>query len=344
MNPTAFISYCWDTPSEKNEQWVINLAERLKSDGVKVQLDKWAVQPGDPIAPFMQKAIVKSDKVLIVCTPNYKLKADDETGAVGYESNIIAAQIWLTADHRKYITILKEGNDLTSVPIGLQGKCHIRLNDVALFEPQYQVLLQTILRKNADKVIDKPGNKSVLPSNDDYNNLSFSILQQVGNEGVRRYIAHYRERITANRADARAYFGIGLCYLHLSLFDLACRQFGKAVSLAPATAEYHYYYAVSLVKGKKLLEQPQQTIKQIQQHVECALQLDNQQAKYYCFLLMVHFEYYSPLNKIIPGWDIEMVKIKSRDLYRDDGEIERLASLLKIETPLSLSLLLKKDT
>jgi hypothetical protein len=345
MPSTVFISYCWDSPAEKNEAWVLQLATRLKNDGTTVILDKWAVQPGDPIAPFMQRAIAKSDKVLIVCTPRYKQSADDERGAVGYESNIISAQIWLTADHRKFITVLKDGNDLTAVPVGLQGKYHIRLNDAAIFEAQYQLLLNSITGFSENEQVE--GFDSITkaePESEkkDYYNLSFALLSSYDKEVIREYIDFYRRQLTENKTNARACFGIGLCYLHSHLFDIACRQLGKAVQLEPATAEYHYYYALALCRGRRLIELPHEEVMTVLNRLQCALQLDGQQAKYYSFLLLLHEEYFKPAGSHLPHYNIESILQQSHRTYRDEGEIERLAGMLRIESPEGFRILFNK--
>ena len=62
--PKIFISYSWTNPS--HESWVINLAERLVSDGVDVSIDKWDLKEGHDKFNFME-TMVKSpdiDKVL----------------------------------------------------------------------------------------------------------------------------------------------------------------------------------------------------------------------------------------------------------------------------------------
>lgn len=60
MTPKAFISYSWTTPN--HEDWVINLAERLVSDGVDVVIDKWNLKEGHDKYDFME-TMVKSDEI-----------------------------------------------------------------------------------------------------------------------------------------------------------------------------------------------------------------------------------------------------------------------------------------
>ena len=91
-NTSAFISYSWD--NEPHKEWVRELATRLRSDGVDVILDRWHSVPGDQLPMFMEKSIRENDYVLIVCTQNYKKKSDNREGGVGYEGDIITAELF----------------------------------------------------------------------------------------------------------------------------------------------------------------------------------------------------------------------------------------------------------
>ncbi|HXU28070.1 MAG TPA: toll/interleukin-1 receptor domain-containing protein [Bacteroidia bacterium] len=81
--PKIFISYSWTTPT--HEDWVINLAERLVSDGVDVTIDKWHLKEGHDKFAFMESMVKSSDinKVLIILDKKYSEKADARSGGVG---------------------------------------------------------------------------------------------------------------------------------------------------------------------------------------------------------------------------------------------------------------------
>ena len=74
MSVKVFISYAWE--SEKHETWVKDLASRLCKDGIETTLDKWELHKGDEITKFMEAGVRDHDRVLIICTPEYKRKAD----------------------------------------------------------------------------------------------------------------------------------------------------------------------------------------------------------------------------------------------------------------------------
>ena len=172
----AFISYSWDSPA--HQQWVRDLATRLRSDGVEVTLDQWHLVPGDQTPQFMEKSVRESDYVLIVCTPRYKSRSDKREGGVGYEGDIMTAEVVTTRNERKFIPILREENWEASSPSWLLGKYYIDLSDDPYSEHSYQDLITTLLgiRLEAPPVgkskVKKPASKFV----------GDEIREQVGDE------------------------------------------------------------------------------------------------------------------------------------------------------------------
>jgi hypothetical protein len=119
--PTAFISYSWE--SDAHKAWVRQLAEKLRSQGVKVILDQWELTPGGDRAHFMESNIVASDFVIIICTPTYAIKGNKRDGGVGYEAMIITSQLARRILQDKFIPVLRSGNfDDSAVPVWLQSK------------------------------------------------------------------------------------------------------------------------------------------------------------------------------------------------------------------------------
>lgn len=104
-NPKAFISYAWETDEIK--LWVKELAIKLRADGIDAKLDQWEVVPGDQMPHFMEKSVRDNDYVLIVCTPKYKSKSENRVGGVGYEGDIMTAEVLQNSNHRKFIPILE---------------------------------------------------------------------------------------------------------------------------------------------------------------------------------------------------------------------------------------------
>jgi len=140
--PKAFISYSWD--NEEHRRWVRELATRLRSDGVDITLDQWDTAPGDQLPAFMERAIRENDFVLIVCTPHYKEKSDSRLGGVGYEGDIMTAEVSISRNHRKFIPLLRKSNWINAAPSWLSGKYYIDLREDPFPEQKYHELLSTL--------------------------------------------------------------------------------------------------------------------------------------------------------------------------------------------------------
>lgn len=102
----VFVSYSWDNDSHK--EWVFKLCQDLRSKGVDAIIDQ-AMRKGKDLLDFMEKGIANAHRVLVVGTPNYKRKSEEEKGGVKYEQNIIKASILHGIGSDRYITILREG-------------------------------------------------------------------------------------------------------------------------------------------------------------------------------------------------------------------------------------------
>lgn len=142
-NPRTFISYAWE--SDEVKEWVKTLATELRNDGIDAKLDQWEVVPGDQMPHFMEKSVRENDFVLIICTPKYKSKSENRIGGVGYEGDIMTAEVLQTSNHRKFIPILKSGTKDTSIPSWLQGKYYVDLSNQTHYENNYTDLTTTLL-------------------------------------------------------------------------------------------------------------------------------------------------------------------------------------------------------
>lgn len=164
--PKAFISYSWDDVGHK--QWVREFAARLRADGIDATLDQWAVVPGDRLPLFMEQAIRENSYVLIVCTPKYKEKSDKRKGGVGYEGDIMTAEVYAQGNHRKFIPILRRGDWTSAIPSWLGGKYSIDMSSDPYAEEAYGDLIATLhnLRNQAPPVGAGPRQKHAEPLRD----------------------------------------------------------------------------------------------------------------------------------------------------------------------------------
>jgi len=140
---SAFISYSWEDDAHRD--WVRALAERLRADGVDVSIDRWAAVPGDQLTTFMEGAIRENQFVVIICTPRYKHRSDNREGGVGYEGDIMTAEIMTSQNHRKFIPVLRKGSWSEAAPSWLLGKYYINLSAEPYSERDYEDLVRTVL-------------------------------------------------------------------------------------------------------------------------------------------------------------------------------------------------------
>ncbi|MEW6505952.1 MAG: toll/interleukin-1 receptor domain-containing protein [Chloroflexota bacterium] len=140
---SVFISYSWDDDSHR--EWVCSLAKRLRADGVDVTLDRWAAVPGDQLPAFMERAIRENEFVIIICTPRYKQRSDLREGGVGYEGDIMTAEVMTQQNHRKFIPVLRCGTWTEAAPLWLAGKYYINLSADPYSERDYEDLVRTLL-------------------------------------------------------------------------------------------------------------------------------------------------------------------------------------------------------
>jgi hypothetical protein len=200
MSKSAFISYSWD--SDAHRGWVRDLAARLRADGVDVSIDRWAAVPGDQLPRFMEEAIRDNSFVIIICTPRYKQRSDSREGGVGYEGDIMTAEILQKGNRRKFIPVLRHGDRRDALPTWLQGSYVIDLAGNRYSEREYEDLVRTLLdiRETAPP-IGKP--MSTIASASETQNKA----QQGNNSGAIDDIRITRviiEEITSPRKDGTA--------------------------------------------------------------------------------------------------------------------------------------------
>ena len=137
MTKVVFISYSHD--SEEHKAWVRKLADDLSALGdFEILLDQY-MPKGYSFTRYMELGLAKSDKVLVIGTPQYKQKAETGKG-VAFEESIISAEMMNDIDTTKYYPILRSGTFETSFPPILQGRNGDDLTD----DSQYDVVIKEI--------------------------------------------------------------------------------------------------------------------------------------------------------------------------------------------------------
>lgn len=148
--PKAFISYSHDSLDHK--KWVLELAMRLRNNGIDAVLDQWDLGPGDDIPTFMERNVSNCDFVILICTEKYVEKANAGQGGVGYEEMIVTSKMINHMDQRKFIPVVRQAGK-HEVPIFIKSKLFIDFS----IQDDYELNLDNLLRAlHKAPIMDKP--------------------------------------------------------------------------------------------------------------------------------------------------------------------------------------------
>lgn len=154
-NPKVFISYAWG--SKEYQEKVIALARDLMRDGIEVVLDKWSLKEGNDTYAFMEKSVTDSEitNVLILLDPEYEIKANERSGGVGTETQIISPAIYNKVNQEKFLPIIFERGLEGEVPkpAYLKGLLHFDLSKEENYDDEYERLAK---RLYGVEIVKKP--------------------------------------------------------------------------------------------------------------------------------------------------------------------------------------------
>lgn len=149
--PKVFISYSWTSAS--HQEWVLELAQRLMSDGIEVVIDQWDLKPGHDKYKFMESMVNSQDisRVLIILDKKYAERANSRDGGVGTETQIISPGIYQHVSQEKFIPIVKERDEDGNayLPTYLESRIYIDLSSTDQYEENYEKLLRNIHNRPA---------------------------------------------------------------------------------------------------------------------------------------------------------------------------------------------------
>lgn len=108
---TASISYSHESPEYKSK--IRNIADTLRTDfhiDVKGDFYEEDMPFGKQMPSSMHDFIYDTDRVIVALTPQYKTKADDGYGGVGYEAMLITAEVYAELGSDKFVPVILDEN------------------------------------------------------------------------------------------------------------------------------------------------------------------------------------------------------------------------------------------
>ena len=131
QSPTAFISYSHG-PAEHDKR-VLDLADRLRSDGVACEIDSFEVSPPEGWPIWMERHVQESGFVIVVCTATYlrrfsgKEASGKGKGAM-LEGRLISQTLYEEGKNYRFIPIVFEEADVDHIPLVLKGSTYYNLS------------------------------------------------------------------------------------------------------------------------------------------------------------------------------------------------------------------------
>lgn len=145
-NPKLFISYSWSNPI--HEQRVLEIATELRQSGVDVILDKWDLKEGHDSVKFMEKMVNDPDikKVVMVVDEVYAAKANERSGGVGTETQIISKEVYDNQEQDKFVAVIAEKDPTGKpyLPAYYKSRIYIDLSETDSYAENFEILLRWI--------------------------------------------------------------------------------------------------------------------------------------------------------------------------------------------------------
>ena len=144
-----FISYA---QKDINEEKLENLIDILEENNFEIIIDRKKLEAVSDLTNFMETSIRESDYTLVLCTPEYKKRADNRENnptGVGYEARILATKI---SNNAKNIIPILFDNTEESIPDFLKGLIYIDLT--------FEIKNENYIKK-IDELLKKIGIKKI---------------------------------------------------------------------------------------------------------------------------------------------------------------------------------------
>lgn len=173
--PVAFISYSYD--DEAHREWVRKLSNDLRNKGVFTLLDQYE-PAGTDLTDFMKKGIARADKVIIIGTPNYAKKVNQESSGAHFEDQIMTIEMYNGVKY-KFVPILKSGKFNESFPLLLGSKKGFDFSNDDNYTSELQKLADDIKGITAESIppVVIPENKETIMHSADDNLIPTSGLK-----------------------------------------------------------------------------------------------------------------------------------------------------------------------
>ena len=151
---------------------------------------------------------------------------------------------------------------------------------------------------------------------------STAYLEKFDKPAIQKYIAQYSQTLRDSPQDRDALLAIGICYLKLGLYDLADKFFKNLIDYHPAEASGYYYRAICIFKGKRPRTASLPVVRDAEQLISTALELDPANGRYDVLLAAIRYDYYILNGMRVPTPGPEILIASGMSKHVDFFEIQ----------------------
>ncbi|QDV23448.1 SEFIR domain-containing protein [Aureliella helgolandensis] len=193
--PKCFMSYSWTTKQHATR--VLELSTDLVENGVDVVLDKWDLREGHDANHFMETMVSDEAirKVILVCDHEYVRKANERTGGVGTETQIISPEVYRKSRQDKFVAVVFEKNPEGKpfLPAYYSSRIYIDLSTPTSHAENFEQLMRWIF----DKPLYKKPQLGKMPEylKEDAIALGTTSKARRATESVRGALANWRGHV-----------------------------------------------------------------------------------------------------------------------------------------------------
>jgi len=138
-NPAVFISYSHE--SKEHQDRVLNFSNKLRSEGIDCSLDQYEESPPEGWPKWMDKKVMESNFILIVCTETYykRVMGDDVKGlGIKWESTLIYQQLYNAGnENTRFIPVIFNDGKFEYIPNPLQGATFYNVDNSDEYDKLY---------------------------------------------------------------------------------------------------------------------------------------------------------------------------------------------------------------
>jgi len=166
---------------------------------------------------------------------------------------------------------------------------------------------------------------------------AYSHLSRSTTDSVHDLLSSYKSMVAREPADADAHFQLGLCYLHLHLYDLAIKAMDKALELDPENARAYYFLGLSLIRGRRPKTLSLTETRRIEALLSTAIRLQPRNAEFYYLAAILNYDYYAANGLAVPEPSYEALFNTAAAKDSDSWEVARLLDAMIVSDEYLLS-------